>query len=114
METSLTLSPAGGLKEKSEIMLLYWLASPKAASECAAPSASGDGLTRPCVEFRNVSVRTEMLPPEICGRLAQSPALLTRRRTGLGFTKGSRRNCITLPDAIYGFTRGRSPDAVLL
>src|SRR5215475_870320 len=100
--TSLILSPAGGVKLNKEIMLLYWLAKPKAASGWAAPRTVTVGLTSPWVELRNVSVRTEILPgkPEKDSPLLQSPALLFRSKIGLLLTNGSCLNCMTLPEAL--------------
>src|SRR6185436_14270417 len=95
MVTSLTLSPAGGEKLNSEIMLVYWLARPKKANGCAGPTTTLVGLANPCVESRNVSVFTEMLSgaPAKPGMPDQSPAALSRRSVGVFVTNGSNRNC---------------------
>src|SRR5258705_13880399 len=116
MVTSLTLSPAGGEKLNSEIMLLYRLARPKKANGCAGPTTKVVGLANPWVESRNASVFTEMSggPPAKPGMLDQSPAAFSRRSVGVFVTNGSKRNCITLADAVYRLTRGRLPDATFV
>src|SRR5262245_17693877 len=102
MVTSLTWSPRGGVKLNSEIILLYWLASPNIAKGCAGPRTVAVGFTSPCVALRKVSVLTEIFPgaPEKAGILDQSPALFSRSSIGLLVTKGSDQNCITLPAAV--------------